>query len=38
MNGKRSALGCVAVYVVYQVLGFLIHQVVRGEIYKPAEA
>ncbi len=33
MNGKRFALGCVAVYVVYQVLGFLIHQVLLGEIY-----
>ena len=34
MNGKRFALGC----VVYQVLGFLIPQVVLGEISKPADA
>ena len=38
MNGKRFALGCVAVRVVYQVLEFLIPQVVLGEIYKPADA
>jgi hypothetical protein len=37
MNGKRFALGCVAVYVVYQVLGFLIHQVLLGDIYKVME-
>ena len=38
MNGKRFALGCVAVYVVYQVLGFLIHQVLFGDIYKLLES
>ena len=33
MNLKRFALACVAVYVVYQILGFLIHQVYLGETY-----
>jgi hypothetical protein len=33
MNVKRFVLGCVAVYVVYQCLGFLIHQVFLGETY-----
>jgi len=33
MNVKRFALSCVAVYVVYQVLGILIHQVFLGETY-----
>jgi hypothetical protein len=33
MNVKRFVLACVAVYVVYQVLGFLIHQVFLGETY-----
>jgi hypothetical protein len=33
MNLKRFALACVAVYVIYQILGFLIHQVYLGETY-----
>ena len=33
MNIKRFVLACVAVYVVYQCLGFLIHQVLLGETY-----
>jgi hypothetical protein len=37
MNVKRFALGCVAVYVVYQVLGFLIHQIMLGGTYKALE-
>ena len=33
MNVKRFALACVAVYVVYQILGFTIHQVFLGDTY-----
>ena len=33
MNVKRFVLSCVAVYVVYQILGFLVHQVFLGETY-----
>jgi len=33
MNVKRFALSCVAVYVVYQVLGFLIHQIWLSPTY-----
>jgi len=33
MNVKRFVLACVAVYVVYQILGFVIHQVFLGETY-----
>jgi len=32
-NVKRFVLSCGAVYVVYQVLGFLIHEVFLGETY-----
>jgi len=38
MNGKPSALECVAVYVVNQVLGFLTPQVAPGETSKPSDA
>ena len=33
MDVKRFVLGCVAVYVASQVLGFVIHQVFLGETY-----
>jgi len=33
MNVKRFVLGCVAVYVAAQVLGFVIHQVFLAETY-----
>ena len=33
MNVKRFLLACVAVYVVYQILGFVIHMVYLGETY-----
>lgn len=33
MNVKRFVLACVAVYVVYQILGFTIHQVFLAETY-----
>jgi hypothetical protein len=33
MNVKRFVLACVAVYVTYQVLGFVIHTVLLGETY-----
>ena len=34
MNVKRFALSCVAVYIVNQILGFLIHEVWLGETYR----
>jgi len=33
MNVKRFVLACVAVYVVYQILSFVIHQVFLGDTY-----
>jgi hypothetical protein len=33
MNVKRFVLGCVAVYVIYQIFGFLIHEVFLGDTY-----
>lgn len=33
MNVKRFVLACVAVYVVYQIIGFAIHQVFLAETY-----
>ena len=33
MNVKRFVLACVVVYVIYQCLGFLIHQVLLAETY-----
>lgn len=33
MNPSRFALGCLAVYAAYQILGFLIHQVWLGPSY-----
>ena len=38
MNVKRFVIGCAAVYIVYQILGFLIHQVLLGDIYKVLES
>ena len=34
MNVKRFALGCVAVYLVYQVLSFIINMYVLGDTYQ----
>lgn len=34
MNTKRFALSCLAVYVVYQILGYLIHQVWLAPTYQ----
>jgi len=33
MNKQRFALACIAVYVVYQILGYLIHQVWLAPTY-----
>ncbi len=33
MNWKEFWIGCVVVYIVYQILGLLIHQVWLGETY-----
>ena len=33
MNVKRFVIGCIAVYVVAQILGFVIHQVLLAETY-----
>jgi len=38
VNGKRFKFGFVAVYAVFQCLGFLIHQVLLGEISKTVES
>jgi hypothetical protein len=37
MNVKRFALACLAVYVVYQFLGFVIHQLWLADTYKALE-
>ena len=34
MNVKRFVLACVGVYVVYQILGFVIHTFILGDTYQ----
>jgi len=38
MNVKRFVLACAAVYVIYQIFGFVVHQLLLGDIYKVMES
>ena len=38
MNVKRFVLACAAVYVIYQIFGFVVHQLLLSDIYKVMES